>query len=798
MRMPSAVRPCRRTAWQRGASVLRVIIRSTAALLIFGAVPLAHAAGPAAATAGTNIGNAAQLTTSATGTITSGSDDWWVIYPQTPGEKVTVTIQNNGSPSCAIEAKLDSTNGADENLVAAEIQPGASGQLQRSAFGSDRYYVEVEPFDCSSSAPYKITLNAGGGGTPPDPAHGTIAAGTSIGDAWPPLQGHTTYPAMLANQDSGDWYVLYKKPGTALASIRVQDATVDGPGSCAIAVTLYNTDGADGPISGHDIQVNGSATFSVPGSEIIDPQGRYFLQVQGFDCGAGGADYTIEPESAAQWGSPARAKASRVTAGLSIGGAWPPLQGAISYHHTLATPDSEDWYVLYKKPDTSLASIRVQDATVDGPGSCAIAVTLYNTDGADGPISGNDIQVNGSATFSVPGSEIIDPQGRYFLQVQGFDCGTGGADYTIEPESAAQWGSPARAKASRVTAGLSIGGAWPPLQGAISYHHTLATPDSEDWYVLYKKPDTSLASIRVQDATVDGPGSCAIAVTLYNTDGANGPISGHDIQVNGSATFSVPGSETIDPQGRYFLQVQGFDCGTGGADYTIETEPAAQWASPARPASRLLPGGPRKAAAGGPLVGSVHYRGSLVTATSRQWTYFQVNGLTPVTVHVEDTTLGGDSCEAITVTLQNAKGSTVDAAQLGDNGASSMRVARAGTYLLRLTVAEECSPSAPVNAIVFLAPARGLRGPVLKVSDLTLPQGVAHRAYRAPIKIAGRVTRRAFTAETALPPGLRLNSKTGVITGKPTIAGKYTFLVKIPDSAKPHHSVTDLFQLTIS
>src|ERR1022692_4320396 len=522
MRMPSAVRPCRRTAWQRGASVLRVIIRSTAALLIFGAVPLAHAAGPAAATAGTNIGNAAQLTTSATGTITSGSDDWRVIYPQTPGEKVTVTIQNNGSPSCAIEAKLDSTNGADENLVAAEIQPGASGQLQRSAFGSDRYYVEVEPFDCSSSAPYKITLNAGGGGKPPDPAHGSIAAGTSIGDAWPPLQGHTTYPATLANQDSGDWYVLYKKPGTALASIRVQDATVAGPGSCAIAVTLYNT------------------------------------------------------------------------------------------------------------------------------------------------------------------------------------------------------------------------------------------------------------------------------------DGANGPISGHDIQVNGSATFSVPGSETIDPQGRYFLQVQGFDCGTGGADYTIEPEPAAQWASPARPASRLLPGGPRKAAAGGPLVGSVHYRGSLVTATSRQWTYFQVNGLTPVTVHAEDTTLGGDSCEAITVTLQNAKGSTVDAAQLGDNGASSMRVARAGTYLLRLTVAEECSPSAPVNAIVFLAPARGLRGPVLKVSDLTLPQGVAHRAYRAPIKIAGRVTRRAFTAETALPPGLRLNSKTGVITGKPTIAGKYTFLVKITDSAKPHHSVTDLFQLTIS
>jgi hypothetical protein len=84
--------------------VLKVIIRSAVVLALVGAAPLAHAAGAAAVSAGTNIGNAAQLITSAAGAISRGSDDWWVIYPQAPGAKVTVTIQDNASASCSIAA----------------------------------------------------------------------------------------------------------------------------------------------------------------------------------------------------------------------------------------------------------------------------------------------------------------------------------------------------------------------------------------------------------------------------------------------------------------------------------------------------------------------------------------------------------------------------------------------------------------------------------------------------------------------------------------------------------------------
>ena len=40
----------------------------------------------------------------ATGSLPSGaSDDWWVVYPATPGAKVTVTLESGGEP-CAVDA----------------------------------------------------------------------------------------------------------------------------------------------------------------------------------------------------------------------------------------------------------------------------------------------------------------------------------------------------------------------------------------------------------------------------------------------------------------------------------------------------------------------------------------------------------------------------------------------------------------------------------------------------------------------------------------------------------------------
>ena len=51
----------------------------------------------------------------------------------------------------------------------------------------------------------------------------------------------------------------------------------------------------------------------------------------------------------------------------------------------------------------------------------------------------------------------------------------------------------------------------------------------------------------------------------------------------------------------------------------------------------------------------------------------------------------------------------------------------------------------------------------------------------------------------ALPTGLKLNSSTGKISGKPTRAGTYTFKVQVKDSSSPtKQTATATFTLTIN
>lgn len=57
----------------------------------------------------------------------------------------------------------------------------------------------------------------------------------------------------------------------------------------------------------------------------------------------------------------------------------------------------------------------------------------------------------------------------------------------------------------------------------------------------------------------------------------------------------------------------------------------------------------------------------------------------------------------------------------------------------------------------------------------------------------------AFTAITALPPGLKLARNTGVVSGTPAKAGSYTVMVTIADSAGPaRNTVTVPIKITIT
>jgi hypothetical protein len=400
--------------------------------------------------AGTSIGNAAQVTGTVSGTIVSGSDDWWVIYPKTSGGLVTVTVENDAATdvSCPIAANLDGTEGAADNLDSSEIRPSQTLTLEGAAAQSDRYYVEVDPYGCTAAAPYTLTLTAGGGGAPPDPASASAPAGASIG-AWPPLRGHVSYAGSLGSSSSQHWSVLYKKADGSPATIRVEDTTVAGTTSCPDTyVWLDDTNGtADPPLESLELRDNEAVTFTVPGREPGDSEGRYFIEIEPYceEGGSVGGTYSIEPEPAAQWASPARVRSVRPAPGTSARTAWPPLQGDLYYAGALGSPKSNDWFVLYKNADGSQATVRVEDTTAAGTTICPDTyVWLYSTYGtAEPPLESGELRDNGSVTFTVPGRETGDPRGRYFVEIEPY-CEEGGSvagTYSIEPEPASQWGS---------------------------------------------------------------------------------------------------------------------------------------------------------------------------------------------------------------------------------------------------------------------------------------------------------------------------------------------------------------------
>jgi hypothetical protein len=556
----------------------------------------AASASPASKSPGTNIGNAGVLTGTGSGTIVTGSDDWWVIYPATPGDTVRVTVRNNASnPSCTgISAWLDSTAGAGQTLASNSFGAGSSGDLTASAAGSDRYYVEVTPENCASSAPYTLTLDSGGGGTPPSPAVGSVIAGASIGTAWPPLHGHTSYPgAITFNGGVEKWYVLFKKPDSTVATIRVQNTTVYGATTCArIDAYLYTDLGYAGQVSSLYLPDNNAGVLSVPANQAGDPQGMFYLVITGDgSCGgSGGANYTIEPEPGAQFTSPARVPAGKsVTPAPSLGGAWPPLQGGLRYPGAITfNGGTENWYVLYKKPDSTVATIRVENRTVDGSTNCArIDAYLYSNLGYADQIGNLYLPSNNAGVLSVPARQAGDPTGVFYLMILGDgSCGgSGNASYTVELEPKIQFASPARVPARKSAASPSLGRAWPPLGGGLRWTGSVDfAGGTQNWYLLYKKPGSRVASITVANTTVDGSTSCArIDAVLYTNAGLSGQIGSLYLPSNNVGVLSVPARQAGDPMGIFYLEIAGDgSCGgTGSAVYTIEPEPGGEFSAPA-------------------------------------------------------------------------------------------------------------------------------------------------------------------------------------------------------------------------
>lgn len=389
-------------------------------------------------------------------------------------------------------------------------------------------------------------------------------------------------------------------------------------------------------------------------------------------------------------------------AGTDIGNA-AQLTGTAS--GSLASSVSDDWWVVYAATPGSAVAVTVKDSASASSACNELVATLYDTTGTKQAVSGATL--GGGASKQIAGSTIASD--RYFVEVRTGDCDPAAGEpvtYTLTLSSGGGGTAPDPASGS-ATPGKSIGDAWPPLQGATSYNGTAGSGADENWYVLFKKPGTSAVTIRVEDTTVARSVSCpGVTVTLDNADGGKDVLSGAILGDNSAVTISVPTPGTPDYLGRYYLEITGDGCPTGGATYRIEPEPGSGWVSPARPKSEPLPSGSDRKAAGGPLTGGVTYDAALANAGTQDWVFFQASGSTPLTISVQDTTSIGDNCLEETVTLLTGS-STVSGVELGDDDGTELVADTAKTFYLEISVGGGCTPEVPMTAHVTLTPPGG-------------------------------------------------------------------------------------------
>jgi hypothetical protein len=413
-----------------GRSVL--VCAATLALAGVGAPSaLASVASGSGTRPGTGIGNAAVLTGTTTGSLTTAqTDNWYVVYPVKNGGAVKFKINDTtpaSYPCTSLTYSFDNTDGTAGKITSGVLNAAGFFAGPVSSPGSDRYYVEIDGANSCHGTPsqpvtYALKVVSGGGGAVPHPAAGTTKPGMSIGTVSSPLSGHTLYkgtPSQTRTRQA--WYQL---DAAGKATIRVADTTLSSANCNGLTVELDNSDATGGVIDNDLLTSNAAVILSVTAP------GLYYLVLTPYFCSANPVPYTIEPEPATAWVIPAPPAAGTTKPGDSMSTVGPSLQGDTLYKGTPPANTGQAWYQLKAATDTG--TIRIENTTLSSASCNGLTVQLDN---ASGTVDSALLTSNDATTFPVAAA------GHYYLELSPYFCSANPVPYSIEPQPRSAWTS---------------------------------------------------------------------------------------------------------------------------------------------------------------------------------------------------------------------------------------------------------------------------------------------------------------------------------------------------------------------
>jgi hypothetical protein len=141
-------------------------------------------------------------------------------------------------------------------------------------------------------------------------------------------------------------------------------------------------------------------------------------------------------------------------------------------------------------------------------------------------------------------------------------------------------------------------------------------------------------------------------------------------------------------------------------------------------------------------------------------------------------------------------GSMPPGMKFDNNGQLSGSAYATGTYQFTLTATDSFSPPEVATQPFTIT----VQPPLLSVANSIPARIVLNRPFSANVVALGGTPPYTFAlaSQTSMPPGLKLDSNTGGVSGSPSTAGSYVFSIAASDSSSPHQTASAFFNVQIA